>query len=126
MTFSPAEAEACQRLVEMAWEEDLGPQQDPFTGPAADVTSQKLIPPDRQGQAVLVARASGVVAGLPAVELALSTVNTPLDRKSTRLNYSHPSISYAVFCLKKKIAGEEQHQEKKNGAFTHTQPNTIR
>src|SRR5690348_17679314 len=27
-------------------------------------------------------------------------INT--DRKSTRLNSSHPSISYAVFCLKKK------------------------
>src|SRR4051794_41389028 len=26
----------------------------------------------------------------------------PRDRKSTRLNSSHPSISYAVFCLKKK------------------------
>src|SRR5690348_18187658 len=26
----------------------------------------------------------------------------PVDRKSTRLNSSHPSISYAVFCLKKK------------------------
>src|SRR5689334_24576865 len=25
------------------------------------------------------------------------------DRKSTRLNSSHSSISYAVFCLKKKI-----------------------
>src|SRR5690348_18217765 len=25
-----------------------------------------------------------------------------LDRKSTRLNSSHPSISYAVLCLKKK------------------------
>src|SRR5690348_16176291 len=25
------------------------------------------------------------------------------DRKSTRLNSSHPSISYAVFCLKKKM-----------------------
>src|SRR5690348_17994943 len=25
-----------------------------------------------------------------------------LDRKSTRLNSSHPSISYAVFCLQKK------------------------
>src|SRR3712207_7254681 len=24
------------------------------------------------------------------------------DRKSTRLNYSHANISYAVFCLKKK------------------------
>src|SRR5690242_20816491 len=27
---------------------------------------------------------------------------TPPDRKSTRLNSSHMSISYAVFCLKKK------------------------
>src|SRR5699024_12854822 len=26
----------------------------------------------------------------------------PLDRKSTRLNSSHVSISYAVFCLKRK------------------------
>src|SRR5689334_7654590 len=26
-----------------------------------------------------------------------------IDRKSTRLNSSHSSISYAVFCLKKKI-----------------------
>src|SRR5690348_17433840 len=29
-----------------------------------------------------------------------------LDRKSTRLNSSHPSISYAVFCLKKKKDAE--------------------
>src|SRR5438876_7310736 len=29
------------------------------------------------------------------------------DRKSTRLNSSHPSISYAVFCLKKKKTPEE-------------------
>src|SRR4051794_41277933 len=29
-----------------------------------------------------------------------------LDRKSTRLNSSHPSISYAVFCLKKKNKSE--------------------
>src|SRR3712207_7065861 len=27
----------------------------------------------------------------------------PIDRKSTRLNSSHANISYAVFCLKKKI-----------------------
>src|SRR5438876_6359171 len=31
--------------------------------------------------------------------------NFPQDRKSTRLNSSHPSISYAVFCLKKKKKG---------------------
>src|SRR5438309_7726942 len=29
-----------------------------------------------------------------------------LDRKSTRLNSSHSSISYAVFCLKKKSVVE--------------------
>src|SRR3712207_8215363 len=28
---------------------------------------------------------------------------TAVDRKSTRLNSSHANISYAVFCLKKKI-----------------------
>src|SRR5690348_6307695 len=42
-------------------------------------------------------------------ELAILRENLPfspddvLDRKSTRLNSSHPSTSYAVFCLKKKI-----------------------
>src|SRR3712207_2978040 len=30
-------------------------------------------------------------------------VPSALDRKSTRLNSSHANISYAVFCLKKKI-----------------------
>src|SRR5699024_11731536 len=30
------------------------------------------------------------------------------DRKSTRLNSSHVSISYAVFCLKKKIITESK------------------
>src|SRR5438876_7652798 len=32
----------------------------------------------------------------------VDTAVLPEDRKSTRLNSSHPSISYAVFCLKKK------------------------
>src|SRR5690242_21444443 len=31
------------------------------------------------------------------------------DRKSTRLNSSHMSISYAVFCLKKKKKKKHQH-----------------
>src|SRR5690242_21292488 len=31
-----------------------------------------------------------------------ASMSTQLDRKSTRLNSSHMSISYAVFCLKKK------------------------
>src|SRR5438067_5065077 len=35
--------------------------------------------------------------------LGADAVATYQDRKSTRLNSSHVSISYAVFCLKKKI-----------------------
>src|SRR5207249_12059112 len=39
----------------------------------------------------------------------LAGVGTPRpDRKSTRLNSSHVSISYAVFCLKKKTKNEIQ------------------
>src|SRR3712207_7004098 len=34
------------------------------------------------------------------------------DRKSTRLNFSHANISYAVFCLKKKIGLSEDHSER--------------
>src|SRR5690242_21288076 len=40
----------------------------------------------------------------------------PKDRKSTRLNSSHMSISYAVFCLKKKKNKQKkiQHNRKTN------------
>src|SRR5690348_17711917 len=39
-----------------------------------------------------------------------------LDRKSTRLNSSHPSISYAVFCLKKKKTHDNAWQSReRNG-----------
>src|SRR5689334_24479174 len=34
--------------------------------------------------------------------LVLGSLRAERDRKSTRLNSSHSSISYAVFCLKKK------------------------
>src|SRR5690554_7143853 len=34
---------------------------------------------------------------------AVIEADEPIDRKSTRLNSSHVRISYAVFCLKKKI-----------------------
>src|SRR5438067_7905922 len=40
--------------------------------------------------------------GNPAGFLSGGRVRDCRDRKSTRLNSSHVSISYAVFCLKKK------------------------
>src|SRR5690348_17383838 len=52
---------------------------------------------DPQGLAHVVVRNQHADAA--AGELADDALE---DRKSTRLNSSHPSISYAVFCLKKK------------------------
>src|SRR3989337_706937 len=52
-----------------------------------------------------------------------------LDRKSTRLNSSHGSISYAVFCLKKKIKqgrlpapAHRRHQPGGRRAVAHSSP----
>src|SRR5699024_12156585 len=49
----------------------------------------------------------GYALAMGGIMLAYYSVATNmalfLDRKSTRLNSSHVSISYAVFCLKKKI-----------------------
>src|SRR6266478_148602 len=49
-------------------------------------------------ETTLYARQTSPVAGS-----ALDFSGHRLDRKSTRLNSSHSQISYAVFCLKKKI-----------------------
>src|SRR5438309_6003262 len=54
---------------------------------------------------VVVQAGAGIVADSePAREFAETEAKAQavLDRKSTRLNSSHSSISYAVFCLKKK------------------------
>src|SRR5438876_5981580 len=48
-------------------------------------------------RAVKFASPSGTAGQTPLEDLSALK-----DRKSTRLNSSHPSISYAVFCLKKK------------------------
>src|SRR5699024_12625150 len=41
-------------------------------------------------------------------------LHLPEDRKSTRLNSSHVSISYAVFCLKKKKKKDIKFKYRKN------------
>src|SRR2546427_8520991 len=54
--------------------------------------------------------ASSTICGVkaPTAEMKASlrgaSRSTTPDRKSTRLNSSHSQISYAVFCLKKKIS----------------------
>src|SRR5690606_41291358 len=57
----------------------------------------------RHGQNVMPS-SQGAVASpwKPAMTGTRSERDQDIDRKSTRLNFSHVKISYAVFCLKKK------------------------
>src|SRR5438876_3707743 len=65
--------------------------------------------------AVTVVKTYGVAPNLAEeAEFIIRQLGKPLDRKSTRLNSSHPSISYAVFCLKKKKNNQQSvKQERK-------------
>src|SRR5690348_18188795 len=63
-------------------------------GPAGSPAAVKLLPPTTDPQVRS--------RFLKEVAAAQRVARFCTDRKSTRLNSSHPSISYAVFCLKKK------------------------
>src|SRR5258708_38792553 len=62
-----------------------------------DLTKDKLYTLSDQTQGVLKGLKDEVKVK------AFYSASEPEDRKSTRLNSSHQIISYAVFCLKKKI-----------------------
>src|SRR5207249_11949239 len=87
----------------------------PLSSPLFPYTTlfRSLVPlKDRDGREIVGAVAArplrvptgtlpgGLGFAFPAAVLAVA--GAALDRKSTRLNSSHVSISYAVFCLKKK------------------------
>jgi nicotinate-nucleotide pyrophosphorylase (carboxylating) len=64
------EAAACRALVNLALSEDLGT--------AGDVTSEAIIPENQEGRGVFVARATGVLAGLPAAGIVLAAISSRL------------------------------------------------
>src|SRR5207249_10473326 len=75
-------------------------------GPASGPAGRRS--PGRLGaaaaaRALLQARGRETGRPRPRSRGAEATAGRAPDRKSTRLNSSHVSISYAVFCLKKKI-----------------------
>jgi len=61
--FGDAERRNAEALIRMALDEDLGE--------AGDITTRAVIPPHARGTARLVARAPGVIAGLPIVAMLL-------------------------------------------------------
>src|SRR4051794_32611258 len=70
MSLSDAETAAAQKLVTLALIEDLGS--------AGDVTSAATIPAELPGRAAVVARAAGVIAGLPVAALVCDAVDPAL------------------------------------------------
>lgn len=87
MAFSPNEQAACRTLVDLALTEDLGS--------AGDVTSRAVMAADRWGQALLVARSPGVLAGIEAVTMVCQAVDVRLkvevlNNDGTRLERATP------------------------------------
>jgi nicotinate-nucleotide pyrophosphorylase (carboxylating) len=70
MPLTAAETAAARRLIELALAEDLNS--------VGDVTSLATIPADLTGRAVVVARAAGVIAGLPIAGFVCETVDPAL------------------------------------------------
>jgi nicotinate-nucleotide pyrophosphorylase (carboxylating) len=68
-TLDPATLRVIQPLIDLALAEDLG------TG---DITSATTIPADAPGRGVLLAKAAGVLAGLPITALVMRTVDPAL------------------------------------------------
>src|SRR4051794_33146171 len=70
MPLTAAETAAARRLIDLALAEDLNQ--------AGDVTSAATIPAEALGQAAVVARAAGVIAGLPVAALVCAAIDPAL------------------------------------------------
>jgi nicotinate-nucleotide pyrophosphorylase (carboxylating) len=69
--WDEALADDCRQLIRLAVREDLDRLHD--------WTTVSLVPHDAHGQAAVVARRQGVLAGVPAASLALQEMNTSLE-----------------------------------------------
>src|SRR5699024_12069920 len=87
----------CVRAKDLA--EKLSNERDDFQYQYVDIRAEGITKEDLQQ------KAGKPVETVPQIFVDQQHIGgyTDLDRKSTRLNSSHVSISYAVFCLKKKI-----------------------
>src|SRR5690348_17685044 len=86
-----------------------------ITSTSATITPQAISRPGAMGRILAWQTGQCTVSGLTCKphwgQLITDGWVISEDRKSTRLNSSHPSISYAVFCLKKKKIHGNAHDE---------------
>src|SRR5262245_22554702 len=73
ISWTSAEAHACEDLIRLALAEDLGDR--------GDLTSA-LLPEEPQGRALLKSRTTGVLAGLPTVEATYRRVGPGIQMTS--------------------------------------------
>lgn len=71
LQFGEPEKKAAERLIVMALEEDLGG--------LGDLTSQTLIQKDENATVSLITRKSGVLAGLPIVEMVFAELDSSIS-----------------------------------------------
>src|SRR5690625_2396538 len=103
-----ATCELCQELYANAYELDqLFPEKE--TEPVAIKPLKKLVQFNKGIKWLLIMIRVGILSYAVFSAIAYlgygmrTDIYLDIDRKSTRLNSSHVAISYAVFCLKKKI-----------------------
>src|SRR5689334_23630060 len=63
---------------------------------------RSFVPKEKNSALAAIGPALRAARGTSIIVPIIVCTPVPVDRKSTRLNSSHSSISYAVFCLKKK------------------------
>jgi len=69
--FGQVEEHAALQLLQLALKEDLGD--------AGDITSQAVIPPELEGNATFVARAAGIISGVPIIRLVCQAIDRNLQ-----------------------------------------------
>src|SRR5699024_11501201 len=92
---------------------------------AEDALDEGYSPPDREPGPHWGETPYEQVVGEPMAEELAEEEPEPeeqQDRKSTRLNSSHVSISYAVFCLKKKKNSHQVHPRSREGNTLRRRP----
>src|SRR5690606_10481445 len=93
-------------LEAMAWDKDLADISSHFLFRLKEGERLELIFEETKFHSSVSAFLSFIHSNSNLREAIKKCIEVMEDRKSTRLNSSHVKISYAVFCLKKKIYKE--------------------